>query len=239
MNGALEMNGESRNWGRGLKILGGFAAAFVLLFFLPVGVPRFDNAIKEGLELTLWYAQEHVLLCLVPALFIAGGISTFVSQASVMRYLGPKANKALAYGVASVSGTILAVCSCTVLPLFGGIWMRGAGLGPATAFLYSGPAINVLAIVMTARILGLELGTARAIGAVAFSVIVGFAMHLVFQKEEQAKAEAAVAMPEVEARRPLWQTVLFFASMVGVLVFANWSRPAEPTGLWAGIYAWK
>ena len=126
------------------------------LFFLPVGVPRFDNALKEGLELTKWYAQEHVLLCLVPALFIAGGISVFVNQASVMRYLGPKANKALAYGVASVSGTILAVCSCTVLPLFGGIWMRGAGLGPATAFLYSGPAINVLAIVMTARVLGMN-----------------------------------------------------------------------------------
>ena len=238
MNGTLEMNGESTNWGRELKILGGFAAAFVLLFYLPVGVPRFDNAIKEGLELTKWYAQEHVLLCLVPALFIAGGISAFVSQASVMRYLGPKANKALAYGVASVSGTILAVCSCTVLPLFGGIWIRGAGLGPATAFLYSGPAINVLAIVMTARVLGLELGTARAVGAVAFSVIVGFAMHLVFRREEQAKA-ATAAMPEVEVRRPLWQTVVFFASMVGVLVFANWSKPAETVGLWATIHAWK
>ncbi len=239
MNGTLEMNGESTNWGRELKVLGGFAAVFALLFFLPVGVPRFDNAIKEGLELTKWYAREHVLLCLVPALFIAGGISAFVSQGSVMRYLGPKANKALAYGVASVSGTILAVCSCTVLPLFGGIWMRGAGLGPATAFLYSGPAINVLAIVMTARILGLELGTARAILAVAFSVVVGFAMHLVFRREEQAKAAAAAKMPEVEVKRPLWQTVLFFASMVGVLVFANWSKPGEPTGLWAAVFAWK
>ncbi len=239
MNGACEVNAENANWGRELKVLGGFAAVFVPLFFLPVGVPRFDNALKEGLELTKWYAQEHVLLCLVPALFIAGGISAFVSQASVMRYLGPKANKALAYGVASVSGTILAVCSCTVLPLFGGIWMRGAGLGPATAFLYSGPAINVLAIVLTARILGLELGAARAIGAVAFSVIVGLAMHFVFRREEQAKAEAAAEMPEVEVRRPLWQNVLFFAAMVGVLVFANWSKPDEPTGLWASIYAWK
>jgi uncharacterized protein len=239
MNGASEVSMPNENWSRELKILAGFAAAFVVLFFLPVGVPRFDNAIKEGLELTKWYAQEHVLLCLVPALFIAGGISAFVSQASVMRYLGPKANKALAYGVASVSGTILAVCSCTVLPLFGGIWTRGAGLGPATAFLYSGPAINVLAIVMTARILGLELGTARAIGAVGFSVIVGFAMHLVFRREEQAKAEAAALMPEVEVKRPLWQNVLFFAAMVGVLVFANWGRPAEATGLWAAIFAWK
>jgi len=239
MNGACEVNGSNANWSRELKVLGGFAAVFVFLFFLPVGVPRFDSALKEGLELTKWYAQEHVLLCLVPALFIAGGISAFVSQASVMRYLGPKANKALAYGVASVSGTILAVCSCTVLPLFGGIWMRGAGLGPATAFLYSGPAINVLAIVMTARILGLELGTARAIGAVAFSVVVGLAMHFVFRREEQAKAEAAAEMPEVEVRRPLWQNVVFFAAMVGVLVFANWSKPAEAAGLWATIYAWK
>jgi uncharacterized membrane protein YraQ (UPF0718 family) len=239
MNGECEVNAETGNWSRELKVLGGFAAVFVLLFFLPVGVPRFDNALKEGLELTKWYAQEHVLLCLVPALFIAGGISAFVSQASVMRYLGPKANKALAYGVASVSGTILAVCSCTVLPLFGGIWTRGAGLGPATAFLYSGPAINVLAIVMTARILGIELGTARAIGAVAFSVIVGVAMHLVFRREEQAKAEAGATMPEVEVKRPLWQNVLFFAAMVGELVFANWSKPAEATGLWAWIFAWK
>jgi uncharacterized protein len=239
MNGACEVSMSNANWSRELKILAGFAAAFVALFFLPVGVPRFDNALKEGLELTKWYAQEHVLLCLVPALFIAGGISAFVSQASVMRYLGPKANKALAYGVASVSGTILAVCSCTVLPLFGGIWTRGAGLGPATAFLYSGPAINVLAIVMTARVLGIELGTARAIGAVAFSVVVGLAMHLLFRREEQAKADAAAVMPEVEVRRPLWQTVVFFATMVGVLVFANWSKPAGPTGLWAAIFAWK
>ncbi len=238
MNGIAFKAGDG-TLGRELKVLGGFAAVFVLLFYLPVGVARFDNALTEGLALTKWYAQEHVLLCLVPALFIAGGISAFVSQASVMRYLGPKANKATAYGVASVSGTILAVCSCTVLPLFGGIWRRGAGLGPATAFLYSGPAINVLAVVLTARVLGLELGAARAIGAAGFSVVVGLAMHLAFRREEQAKAEAAVAMPEAEVRRPLWQTVWFFASMVGVLVFANWSKPAEPTGLWAAIYAWK
>jgi uncharacterized protein len=239
MNGACEVNVSNANWSRELKILGGFAAVFVLLFFLPVGEPRFDNALKEGLELTKWYAKEHVMLCLIPALFIAGGISAFVNQASVMRYLGPKASKPLAYGVASVSGTILAVCSCTVLPLFGGIWTRGAGLGPATAFLYSGPAINVLAIVMTARILGIELGSARAIGAVVFSVVVGLAMHFVFRREEQAKAEAAAEMPEAEVKRPLWQNVLFFSSMVGVLVFANWSKPAETTGLWAGIFAWK
>jgi uncharacterized protein len=239
MNGACQATAANPTANRELRIFAGFAALFLLLFFLPVGVPRFDNALREGLELTKWYAQEHVLLCLIPALFIAGGISAFVNQASVMRYLGPRANKAMAYGVASISGSILAVCSCTVLPLFGGIWLRGAGLGPATAFLYSGPAINVLAIVMTARILGMELGAARAIGAVVFSVIVGLAMHFVFRREEQAKAEAAVAMPEIEAQRPLWQNVLFFASMVGFLVFANWSKPAESTGLWALIYEWK
>lgn len=239
MNATAQPAAHNPPGGRELKVLAGFAALFLALFFLPVGMPRFDNALKEGLELTKWYAQEHVLLCLIPALFIAGAISTFVNQGSVMRYLGPKANKAIAYGVASVSGTILAVCSCTVLPLFGGIWMRGAGLGPATAFLYSGPAINVLAIVMTARILGMELGVARVIGAVGFSIVVGLAMHFVFRREEQTKAEAAIEMPDVEVKRPLWQNLLFFAAMVGVLVFANWSKPVESTGLWTSIHAWK
>jgi hypothetical protein len=239
MNGSEQATASNVDWGRERKILAGFVGLFLLLFFLPLGVPRFERALKEGLQLTKWYAQEHVLLCLVPALYIAGGIGTFVNQASVIRYLGPRANLALAFGVASVSGAILAVCSCTVLPLFAGIWMRGAGLGPATAFLYSGPAINVLAIVMTARILGWELGLARTIGAVAFSVVAGLAMHFLFRREERAKADAAAAMPEAEIKRPLWQNALFFASMVGVLVFANWSKPAEPTGLWAGIHAWK
>jgi uncharacterized membrane protein YraQ (UPF0718 family) len=238
MNGMWEVSPAQPGWSQKRKILVGFAVVFVILFFLPVGRSRLDNALKEGPELTKWYAQEHVLLCLIPALFIAGGISAFVNQASVMRYLGPKADKALAYGVASLSGTILAVCSCTVLPLFGGLWKRGAGLGPATAFLYSGPAINVLAIVMTARILGIELGTARAIGAVGFSGLVGLAMHFAFRREEQAKAEAA-AMPKVEVKRPLWQNGGGFAAMVGLLVFANGSKPAEPTGLWAGIFAWN
>jgi uncharacterized membrane protein YraQ (UPF0718 family) len=187
------MNADGTNWTRELKVLGGFAGVFVLLFFLPVGVPRFDNALKEGLEMTKWYAQEHVLLCLVPALFIAGGISVFVRQASVMRYLGPKANKAVAYGVASVSGTILAVCSCTVLPLFGGIWMRGAGLGPATAFLYSGPAINILAIVMTARILGLEIGIARAVGAVLFSIVIGLIMYFIIPEGRATESRGSPA----------------------------------------------
>jgi len=215
------------------------AAAFVVFFYLPVGWPRFDNAVMEALHLAKWYAQEHVLLCLVPAFFIAGAISVFVSQASVMKYLGANAPKALAYGVASVSGTILAVCSCTVLPLFAGIYRMGAGLGPATAFLYSGPAINVLAIILTARVLGLRLGIARAVGAVAFSVVIGLLMHLIFRKEELGKAKAAAALPEANVDRPLWQNVLYFASMVAVLVLANWGKANRPQGAWHFIYTWK
>lgn len=239
MNATGDMNAARGNPGREFTVLGAFLAGFVILFILPVGALHSNNALKEGLALTQWYVQEHVLLCLVPALFIAGGISTFVNQAAVMRYLGPNAHKLLAYGVASVSGSILAVCSCTVLPLFGGIWMRGAGLGPATAFLYSGPAINVLAVVMTARVLGMELGIARATGAVIFSVVVGWAMHLVFRREEQAKAEAWAGMPATEVRRPLWQNVVFFASMVGLLVFANWSKAEDSEGLWSMVHYWK
>ena len=155
-------------------------AAFGILYYLPIEAPRFQGAIIEAFRLSRWYAREHVLLCLVPAFFIAGAIGVFVSQNAVMKYFGPKANKALAYGVASVSGTILAVCSCTVLPIFGSIYMRGAGLGPAVAFLYSGPAINVLAIVLTARVLGWQLGVARAVGAIVFSVVIGLLMHLFF-----------------------------------------------------------
>ncbi len=151
-----------------LKKLLAITAVFLGCFFLPIGIARFDNALAESLHLVKWYAREHVLLCLVPAFFIAGGISVFVSQASVMRYLGAKANKVLAYAVAAIAGTVLAVCSCTVLPLFAGIYKMGAGLGPAVAFLYAGPAINVLAIILTARILGPQLGIARAIGAIVF-----------------------------------------------------------------------
>jgi hypothetical protein len=221
------------------KKLAALLAAFLACFFLPVGVPRFDNAVTEAFELVKWYAREHVILCLIPAFFIAGAIGVFVSQASVMKYLGPKANKALAYGVASVSGTILAVCSCTVLPLFAGIWRMGAGLGPATAFLYSGPAINVLAIVLTARVLGLQMGVARAVGAVVFSVVIGWLMHLFFLKEEMAKAEAAALDPEPEVKRPLWHNIVYFGCMVGILVFANWGKPMEQTGLWHVIWLVK
>jgi hypothetical protein len=225
-------------WKHEWKPLAIIVIAFLGCFYLPVGNPRFNHAVMEGLYLVRWYAQEHVILCLVPAFFIAGAISVFVSQASVLKYLGVKANKVLAYGVASVSGTVLAVCSCTVLPLFAGIYQRGAGLGPATAFLYSGPAINVLAIILSARVLGLEMGIARGVGAVLFSVVIGLIMHGIFRKEEAEKANN-MNIPEPPVSRPLWQNGFYFAVMVGILVFANWSRPLEPTGLWAAIYSVK
>ncbi len=227
------------DWKNEWKPLAIIAGIFLACFYLPVGIPRFDNAITESLQLVKWYAREHVLLCLIPAFFIAGAISVFISQASVMKYLGANAPKVLAYGVASVSGTILAVCSCTVLPLFTGIWRMGAGLGPATAFLYSGPAINVLAIVLTARILGMELGIARAVGAISFSIMIGLLMHLIFHKEEKEKSIAQAAMPEPEVARPLWQTALYFASMVAILVFSNWGKPESDAGLWHAIYSAK
>ena len=228
------------NWKEEWKPLAIIVGVFIAAFYVPVGVARFDTAIMESLHLVKWYAQEHVILCLVPAFFIAGAIANFISQASVMKYLGAKANKVLAYGVASVSGSILAVCSCTVLPLFSGIHRMGAGLGPATAFLYSGPAINVLAIILTARVLGFQIGLARAVGAIVFSIVIGLLMHLIFLKEETEKADAQMAMPEPEVTRPLWQNAVFFAVMVAVLVFANWGKPEDVTsGVWFAIYSSK
>ncbi len=215
------------------------AAAFAAFFWLPVGWPRFDGAVTEALALTRWYAREHVLLCLVPAFFIAGAVASFVSQAAVMKYLGPRAPKMVAYGVASVSGTILAVCSCTVLPLFAGIHTMGAGLGPATAFLYSGPAINVLAIVLTSSVLGAKLGAARAVGAVLFALVVGGLMAVIFRRSEQDRVDAAMALPEPEGVRPFGQIAIFFAAQVAILVFANWARPEDPTGAWFAIWRAK
>jgi len=225
--------------GRDWKLLALMAGLFVVVYYLPVGQMRFDNAIIEALQLAKWYAREHVILCLLPAFLIAGAIGVFVSQASVMKYLGAGASKVMAYGVASVSGTILAVCSCTVLPLFAGIYRMGAGLGPASAFLYSGPAINVLAIVLTARVLGLELGIARAVGAIVFSIVIGLLMHFLFRKEEVERVAASEVVPSEESIRPLWQTGLYFAAMVAILVFSNWGRPDTATGLWTTIYSLK
>ncbi len=231
------------NWKKEWKSLAIITVGFLLCYYLPIdwlrSLEQLQNALWESLHLVKWYAREHVLLCLVPAFFIAGAVGVFVSQAAVMKYLGARANKVLAYGVAAVSGSVLAVCSCTILPLFAGIYRMGAGLGPACAFLYSGPAINILAIVLTARVLGPELGIARAVGAVLFSIVIGLCMHLFFRKEEQAKSDAQAIMPEPEVTRPLWQNGLYFASMVGILVFANWGRPTSETGLWAAIYSLK
>lgn len=227
------------NWKTEWKPLFWIIVVFTGCFFLPVDLPRVQSALIESLHLVRWYAREHVLLCLVPAFFIAGAVAVFVSQAAVMKYLGPKANKVLAYSVASVSGTILAVCSCTILPLFAGIYRMGAGLGPACAFLYSGPAINILAIVLTARILGPEMGIARAVGAIIFAVVIGLLMHFFFRQEEAEKVATAPIMAEEEDPRPLWQTSLYFASMVGILIFANWGKTEDQNGLWHAIYATK
>lgn len=223
----------AREW----RPLAAIVAVFLLAYYLPVGQARFNDALVESLELTKWYAREHVLLCLIPAFYIAGAISVFVKQGAVLKYLGPRAAKPKAYGVASVSGSLLAVCSCTVLPLFAGIYQSGAGLGPATAFLYSGPAINVLAVILTARVLGVELGAARAVGAVVFAVLVGLAMHLIFRREERSRADAWVESPDTSDARPLWQHLLLFAALVGILVFANWGRPQAQTGVWTAIYS--
>jgi len=231
--------GDVMNWREEWKTLAAIVGGFLLLFFLPVEFPRFQGAVMESFHLVKWYAREHVLLCLVPAFFIAGGITVFVSQGAVMRYLGAQANRFLAYGVASVSGTILAVCSCTVLPLFSGIYRRGAGLGPAVAFLYSGPAINVLAIILTARVLGLELGIARAIGAILFSIVIGLLMHLIFRREETQRQNAILAIPEDEHRRPLWQNVAYFGAMVAILVFANWGKSDDPRSFFNLAHSYK
>lgn len=214
---------------------------FLGFFYLPVDLLPFRNPLFEALALVKEYAREHVLLCLAPAFFIAGAVSVFINQASVIKYFGAKAKKIVSYSVASVSGTILSVCSCTVLPLFSGIYKRGAGLGPATAFLYSGPAINILAIIMTARILGWELGLARVLGAVLFSVIIGLLMHLIFLKEERERhTNESFQFGEDEETRPLWKNASYFASMVGILVFANWSNPqGQDKGTWALVFHYK
>ncbi len=211
--------------------------AFVVAYFIPLDAFRVELGIMEAFFMLQEYAREHVLLCLVPAFFIAGGIAIFVSQASVIKYFGAQAKKILAYSVASVSGSILAVCSCTVLPLFTSIYQRGAGIGPATAFLYSGPAINVLAIILTARVLGWQMGLARAVGAIVFAFVIGLAMAGIYHKDEKERlAGPGAEMMEAEMPRKLWQDVIFFALMIVFLVFANWGEPADPTGVWAAIY---
>lgn len=223
---------------RETKLLLLMLAAFLLIYFMPAGTARFDNALLEAVRLTHWYAKEHVILCLLPAFLIAGAMSSHISQGAVMRYLGPDAPKVVAFSVASVSGTLLAVCSCTVLPLFGGIYKRGAGLGAAIAFLYSGPAINIMAIVITAKVLGAEMGFARALGAILFAVVIGAIMHLIYRKEEaQRVVKNTRGFSGEELDKPMSAIVLFFALMVGILVFANWA--AADSAIWMQIYQWK
>jgi uncharacterized membrane protein YraQ (UPF0718 family) len=224
------------DWKREIKILMWIAVVFAFAFFMPVESGRFREAVLAMFDLAKWYAQEHVVLCLLPAFFIAGVIAIFVSQGAVMKYFGAKAKKWVAYTVASVSGTILAVCSCTILPLFSSIHKRGAGLGPAIAFLYSGPAINILAIILTARILGFEMGVARVIGAVLFAVVIGSAMSLIYRKEEKAKRDEQINFPDMPEKRPVWQTAFHFFILVAILVFANWGKPGE--GVTEGAWFW-
>lgn len=223
-------------WKKEIKILFWITAFFLGAYFMPLEQIQFREAISAMLDLANWYAREHVILCLLPAFFIAGVISVFVSQGAIMKYFGAKAKKWLAYTVASVSGTILAVCSCTILPLFSSIHKRGAGLGPAIAFLYSGPAINILAIILTARILGFEMGIARIIGAVIFAIVIGSVMSLIYRKEEMTKKEEQINFPDMPEKRPMWQTALHFFTLVLILVFANWGAPAE--GVTSGGWYW-
>ncbi|MCP5527528.1 MAG: permease [Verrucomicrobiales bacterium] len=227
MNG-IALNLRNGNLARELKVFGWMAAVFLLAYFLPLANPKVTAAIQEAFKLQQWYARNHTLACVVPALFIAGAVITFLSQAAVMRYLGPKSPKLAAYSVASVSGGILAVCSCSVLPVFAGIYRLGAGLGPASAFLYSGPAINILAIFLTSRVLGFEIGVWRAVGAVGFAFLIGVLMAFIFRKEETERVAAEVVLPEPETpARPLWKTATFFVCLVAFLVFSDWYNPGD------------
>jgi uncharacterized membrane protein YraQ (UPF0718 family) len=220
-----------------LWIVGFFLAAY----YIPWSHPVIRQSGLEAFMMLREYAREHVLTCLVPAFFIAGAIAVFVSQASVLKYFGAQARKMLSYSVASVSGTILAVCSCTVLPLFAGIYTRGAGIGPATAFLYSGPAINVLAISLTAKILGWQLGLARAVGAVFFAIVTGLLMAVIFRKDDASRSAGQIHVPEPDANdRTLVQDAAYILTLVLILVFAAFARPAAgSTGIWAAVFAVK
>lgn len=229
------------DWKKEIKILFWIVLFFLLVFFMPLENLRFKEAVDATLDLSRWYAREHVILCLLPAFFIAGVISVFVSQGAVLKYFGAQAKRWVAYSIAAVSGTILAVCSCTILPLFSSIHKRGAGLGPAIAFLYSGPAINILAIILTARILGFEMGLARVIGAVVFAIVIGSVMAIIYRKEEKVKADEQMKIVVPPEKRPLWQTAFHFFTLVLILVFANWGKPGDEisSGGWYWLWANK
>ncbi|MFO7814814.1 MAG: permease [Halanaerobiales bacterium] len=220
------------------KKLSIYIAVFLATFYIPIGNPKFQQAIIEAFYMLKEYAQEHVLFCLIPAFFIAGAIANFISKNAIIKYFGSEAKKWVSYSVASVSGTILAVCSCTVLPLFAGIYKKGAGIGPATAFLYSGPAINVLAIILTARVLGWQLGLARAIGAIIFAVVIGILMAIIFRKEdkERLKGNLVVGNNGDDKDRSGYQNIIYFITLVLILIFAAWAKPGNASGFWMFIY---
>jgi len=231
---------SGREWSPTKKLLLVFGV-FLAAYFIPWEAPRLLGATNEAFLMLGEYARQHVLLCLVPAMFIAGAITVFLNQQAVMRYLGPEANRFTAYGVASVSGAILAVCSCTVLPIFKGIYKKGAGLGPAVAFLYSGPAINILAIVLSAKVFGWKLGLARTAGAIAFSIVIGLLMALIFRAEDRQRAADArmFAKPNEKSERGLGKMIVYMASMVGMLVFVNWANSKGGSAVWDAIYSAK
>jgi uncharacterized protein len=232
------MSGKELSPNKALLLVAG---VFLAAYFIPFSSPRVAGAVQEAFLMLGEYARQHVLLCLVPAMFIAGAITVFLNQQSVMRYLGPDAKKPLAYAVGSISGAILAVCSCTVLPIFKGIYKKGAGLGPAVAFLYSGPAINILAIVLSAKVFGWQLGLARAVGAIAFSIIIGLLMALIFRKDDAKRAADArmFAAPEEKPARGLGKMIIYMASMIGILVFVNWANSKGGSAVWDAIFAAK
>lgn len=211
---------------------------FLGIYLTPFNSPKVEIALLESFKMLSDYAREHVLLCLIPALFIAGAIAIFISQQAVLKYFGAKAKKWVSYSVASVSGTVLAVCSCTVLPLFAGLYMRGAGIGPAVAFLYSGPAINILAITLTAKVLGWQLGLARAVGAIVFAIVIGLIMSFLFEKEVSAEGLDIETFQE-DTKRKEWQNLLYFATLILILVFAAWAKPETTQGFWYFIYQIK
>lgn len=224
-----------KEWHKLTIMIGVFLAAF----FIPFDHPVVAASILEAFHMLQEYAREHVLFCLIPAFFIAGAIANFISQGAVLRYFGGGAPKWLSYSVASVSGSVLAVCSCTVLPLFSGIYKKGAGIGPACAFLYSGPAINVLAIILTARVLGWQLGVARAVGAIIFAIIIGLLMAYFYRQEEAEKSQTAFNQPGEEEKRKPAQNLFFFIILILILIFAAWGRPEEAAGLWVQIFNLK
>src|SRR5690554_1759745 len=226
---------------REFKILAWIIAIFLFAFFLPLDSARFQEAVTATLDLSKWYAREHVILCLLPAFFIAGVIAVFVSQGAVMKYFGANAKKWIAYTIAAISGTILAVCSCTILPLFSSIHKRGAGLGPAITFLYSGPVINILAIILTTRILGAEMGIARTIGTFFFSIVIGLIMSFIYRKEEKVKKDEQMNIQLPPEKRPIWQTSFHFFTLVLILVFANWGNPSndDTSSIWYYLWTYK